>query len=420
MIRPLSPIDKIHLDAMVAVQFAMRVKDSSSIDPLVKKLNKLVVGFHSHIENNSIVTTNADVKTPVFHLPDFKSLADACTYMVNNHHLPYDQALASLGVNKDSIVLNINHIAADGGLIMQLYDTLKNETDVSINDYRIEDQDKVFSKEIKEATNIPPFVGAGPNLTRIHPKDKIGLSLDEKCHYLINKSKANDLQIFNKKTNKLSGLSDSLWSNLILSVSAFNNDFSSQGCSTCVNLRPFMKHSPTFCDTNNFSNLTLSSHATKDTTVLEMMKQIRADFNMRMKSGELFGYLKGMQMSSEAKPIPGIGIQLSNVGRFKLGGPFVDLFLNCTMSSYVTPNNTYVTTYSIEGPKRNDIITSTRYTSSVISDKDMQIITKSIHYGMENIPLNITCGEALERLKDYQYSLEKELDKNRKIASSLE
>ena len=413
MIRDISPIEKIFIPGNTCVQLALKLKSPKLVDPILEKMSKYVLGFHTKIIDDKLVTERQEI--PVFKLPNnFKNLQDACYYMNENHYRPLSDALASVAANKDTIVLNINHIASDGGFMVNLYNALKEDKEFDIPQAMIEEE-KTFHDEIEKATYIPPFVTIDPALTRIKPKDKEYLTNDPMMHHFLMKTDAKNLKVYDPKTKKVKGLTDALWAFIILSASAHNGEFTNKGCSTCVDLRRFIKN-PSFANCNDFANLSVSCEATKDTTIIEMMKRLRADFNKKLNAGDVFGYVKGLR---GGKPLglsmDGLSLELSNVGRFTLGGPFKDMWINLTLRSYTSPTSTSFLNFSIDGNGRNTIYTKMRYPPQSLSDREARSIALSVQHGITNIDLNTTCGEAIDILTDFQRSITSKFEKVQKV-----
>ena len=405
MRRTLTPFEKVYVDYNICMQLGLKVKDSSLIEPILHKLSNCVLGLHSRVEGDKLITEKRK-EIPVFTIPEFKNLNKACNYVSKKHQIPFDYSLASVGVNKDTIILSCNHLAADGKFTNILFDTLKNDSEIVVPN-RITDCDSVFAEEIKSATDLPPFMSNDPTLCRIQVKDKLHRTNSLKMSHFPNCSQATNLQVYDKETGQIHGLSDSFWSNIVLSICAYNNDFSKRALANCCDMRPFMD-SYDYGITNAFADLTIDAQKiTKDSTIKEMMRCVREDFKKKYNKKHLCAYLRTMQVNTESADFPGIAPELSSIGRFQLGGPFTDVWVNCTMSSKLIPKNVPILAFSIDGLGKNEMHTIMRYNKESISKNEISTISKSIHYGMESIPLSTTVGEALDILQNFQQEHEK-------------
>lgn len=412
MIRDIAPFEKFFIKGRCFIQLGVKCKTQKIASSVVERLSKNVLGLHSRCEDMKIICEKQDV--PVYKLPNnFKSMREACLYMAEKHTRPVNQALGSIGANNDTVVLNVNHACGDGGYLLFLYDYLKNNKDY-ILPKTFEPVEKTFAKEMASNNTCPKFVTVDPTLTRIKPRDPLHLNDAAMAQHFVYKSKAEDLKFYNKKEGKLHGLTDNLWSMLILATSAYNGKFDFKSCATCYNLRPYVKNI-NFGNTNTFSSVNVCADADRDTTIGELNHRLRANFNKNIKEGTQFGYLNGVAKGTESgASMPGIGIELSNVGQLKLGGPFTDAWMALTMRSYASPGIISYMTFAIENPEvgRNDIYTQMRYPPQGLSKREAELIVRSVHYGIENFDSSMKCGEAIDKLTDVQRRIWKEYSEN--------
>ena len=409
-----------HAAGSITLQFALKVNNPDLVPETVRKLSKSVFALHAWIDKENLCyDPNTDIS--VFKLPEFKTLEEGCSYMFRQHHLPYSMRLGSIGHNKDTVYLNVNHLAGDGAYFQYLFKQLKEQNSSYFRNLKVDfirSSDEVFKDQIASATHfeLPPFID--PKNSRIIPRDLVGRTKDPVTAVTSRKTDLHNLQVFNKQTGKIHGLTDAQWVFLTLSSCAHNGgDISKQSCSVISDLRSYLKEYD-FSNVNHFANLAVSTNVTKDNTIADMMKAFRADFNRRRATSELFGYLKGPSIPFDLKPPEGVDIELSNVGRFDLSGtPYTDLWLTSHINSACCPNHLATITYSITGNGKNELVSLNRFASEVISVREIDVIARSMHYGLENVPLNTTVGEAVDMLQDFQHNVESEFDRTELIKS---
>ena len=173
-----------------------------------------------------------------------------------------------------------------------------------------------------------------------------------------------------------------------------------------INMRKYMKKAADFSNGAVLSKITLSARgATKDTTIRDLMKMYRSDFNRSLRDGEHFGYLKHYEDKPDMNNcINGIFSILTNVGQFKLDGPFDDVAIST--NTIAKPSNVFPAAsflhYGIIGKGRNEVITKISYEPSVMTRREADLFVNSIRYGLENIDLDKTIAEAMDMIKDYQ------------------
>lgn len=161
---------------------------------------------------------------------------------------------------------------------------------------------------------------------------------------------------------------------------------------------------------NCFSHISTSTHATKDDTVEELMKRMRADFNIKVKQGLHIGELKAMQMSNSYPQIlPGILLDISLIGCFKMEGPFKDVWVQPGVLDVGFAEVLPYFAFSVEKDGENIIHGRIRHSTTACSDIEAQILINSLHYGMENVFPSMKIGEAIDMLKDYQFNLKRKM-----------
>ncbi|EAY07124.1 hypothetical protein TVAG_342880 [Trichomonas vaginalis G3] len=407
--RPLIGWEKLFTSGKAYLQFALSFKNPNDIEKTIIKMNRVVSGLHHATDGKYLYKTLE--KTPVYKLPDdHKSLPELCDYMYNNFTRPKELALASIGANKDTVVLNVNHLACDGMFLRNLFDYLNQDGNESQSATSIISSDDIFDKEIKNYNGfMPPFAGNDSDLTRINPQNPFELHYSATTTMTEVHTDTKDLMTY-KLNGKVKNLTDYYWANVVLAISAFNNKFDKCGLNTCINLRRFLNKSD-FNIANCFSHIRVIANVTKDDTVDTLMRKMRADFNERVSKGEHFAALKAAQSqsnkSSQLAPVPGIPFSLSLIGQFDLDkGKFKDAWGNLKILEDGL-NLVGFLGYSIKKNGVNTISGRLRTASSHFGDGDARIFGNSIMYGMQKVHPSMKIGEAFDMLRDYQLEMKK-------------
>ena len=404
MIKSLSPYDKMFVAANQYMQLAMHVKNESFFDDTLEKLKKIAIGTQLKLIDNKVHMEEMDI--PVFKIPDeVNSLQKACQYMYVNCTRPKDESLASIGINRknNTIVLNSHHLCTDGGACVDIYNGIKDNVGI-VKPKKLENVFDVFKDIIPKATDYPKIDINNPELIRYNPRDKGPHTTIPFTQKVYTKSNAFDFKCYNKKTGKMHGLTDALYTNMMLTASALNGSFSKFGVKTMINMRPYMNRKATFENGAVLSKITLEpKNVTPDTTVQELMNKYRAEFNDCLKKGVHYGYLKHYEDKPDLENvIPGTFMILTNVGQLRLGGPFDDVFIDVhchPVEQFVASSNMH---FAVIDENKNDAISSYSYSPFKMSEREATMMLKSIHYGLENIDLDKTLAEALEMVKEYQ------------------
>lgn len=399
-VRPLEHFDNINRSML---QFGVRISNKQTLDSSLENLIKWVPALHVSTDDKFFYRSNN--KIPVFDIPKFDTLDENLKYMASEHSLPLDQALASIGANDEYIVLNINHGTADGGYLMFLFDALKKgKVDCEIPVF-FDARYDVFRKDIHKMNLL------NGEFTKLMPRDLSKLHYFAKAKAAKATSNVTDFMCYNEKTKKCNGLTDAMWADMILCAAAYNNKFDVMGVGTCIDSRPFCTRND-LATGNMFSYLTVfAKDVTYDTTIEELCRKLRANFNYQYKNkhnlGALYNDLDAEKNLPKCHPLArptgkGAVLELSKMGSFKLEGDFEDVGMSLTMRSDQCPGVMGLLSYGVVGKGMNKLITKNRYCSQNLSDSDANIFTKSLHFALENIPNYLSCGSAIERIQAFQ------------------
>lgn len=405
-IRPATKFEKFFINGQCNIQFAMKIKDQNKLEPIIDKLKKNVIGLQTKTDGEYIYKHND--KIPAYDIPNnITNPRNSCLFMANHFTRPYDQALGSIGANKNTIVLNINHCCADGGYFLHIFENLKNNIEINSPKTFIS-VEKALENEINTSTFDPIFSTVNPKITRIFTKDKSELKNDYWMKHYVKISHANKFFCYDKFTKEMHGLNDAVWASMILASSALKGQMKQTGLSTCINLRPFI-NDLSYEHCNMFSVVPVTpENILPETKISDFMKNLRKVFKQNHDAGAQFGFIKKRQkVDVLPKPLDGTGLEHSSVGRFKLGGIFDDVWISLTMKATAAPGFVSYMIFSVEDGQRNDFITQMRYPPQKITDYDAKKIVESVHFCLENLNKDMTCGDALEKLIHYQKNITK-------------
>ena len=391
--------ERVFTNGYTSVQLALKLKNpSKDLIPILKNLEQNVIGLHTRIINDMLYYD--DSKSPIYTLPNGKSLEECCYYTAKHYMRPTSQALGSLAANDDTIVINLNHAASDGGYLARLYSYLKDGKDISCPKY-IRNIEEELEEEMSRSKLLPYTLLTNPHLTRMVSHDKL-MYTNAHNNSAQGQSKLSNLKIYNDQTGKVKGLTEAFVVNQIFAASAFNGTFDKKGVNINIDIRPFMKN-PDFCLTNAYSYSPIyCDDVTKETTVEEFMKLVRERLNEKIKNREFFSTMETSRRFADKKMPQDIVIDFSNIGQFEVGGLFADVWPCVTRAGSTAKPQICFFTFSVKDKNKNNLYSRVRYSKFNFSENEADLITKSVHYGLENIPLNVTCGKALDIMKEYQ------------------
>lgn len=266
-----------------------------------------------------------------------------------------------------------------------------------------------FEKQINEPNEQCPFIFTDKDLLRIYDskiKGKSTTNYIHACHSHFSVP-ISDLQIYNKTKNKVSNLTEALWTSYILAVSAYNDRFDKTGIVTCIDMRRFLpSHMIGWDICNQYSSINVSANNFDDnSTVKELGSKMRECLNERIERGHHYSFLKSLTSIPDGESIKGIGLELSNIGPMKISGPITDLFFKSSVSDKSTDPLISHSSYSVKTPDKNILHGMFRYKSSIIDDKTANIISKSVEYILKNINVNTSVKESIKMVQEFQNNI---------------
>ncbi|KAH0794241.1 hypothetical protein GPJ56_001844 [Histomonas meleagridis] len=399
--RPITKLDVYDLEASCMIQLAVEFSNKNVMFQVIDNLQKSIIGLHLKTDDKRLIYTPEEVK--VAKIPDnLQTLQEATEWVVKNNTPNYKDRIASLSASDNKVVLNINHAMADGGYFKYIIDHLFYPP--SKTPYFTRLTTDIFSSQISSSPDTVKLWQCDPNLTRIQSKSKLPKVPSSYAKYHTFSSSTYDFKCYNPRTQKCDGLTETFWLSLILSTAAHNGFLDKTvGCCTCVDLRPYLlPHENDFSIGNCFSEITASTPISLNATLRDVGARMREDLMKRNKRGEAFGFLKNIGKPMVDPIIPGVGLEISNVGLIKIKKPIKDVWMSLSMQAKYTEDIVSLMGFSVLGNGRNDTTIRFRYCDSKLADDETKSITNSIEYFFKNISLDKTVGDALDELKYVQ------------------
>ena len=401
MHKALNAAEDYHVKMEITVVFGLKCKSPKFVPNVIEKIKKLCLSTKLKVDNGNFVFTNEEI--PVFRIPNgFKDVKEATNY-VSIHHSPNPKySLATICANDDTVIINSSHACTDGVYMLNLYNTIRDDIECE-SPKAIYNMFDLYKDQIEAAEPYTSIDFINPKLTRFTSKDEKLTTMYAYSSRRCVKSKVRDMKCFDRKLQKPVGLTDALYAYHILSASAYEKKLDKCGVSTCVNLRPYLKTKDTFENTNQFSMIDIvANDVTYDTTIRELMKKTRESYQNHLQKGTIFGCQKPSNEPFDiTKIIPGVRVGVSNVGQFKLGGPFDDVYIERTARNQGIPRVDIIH-FSVIGENRNDLYSQYDFQYDTLTPREIDLLGNSLVYGLENIDLDESCGSALEKIINFQ------------------
>ena len=397
--RNVSFIDKDYFKSGEMVELCMRINKPGKIPEIVDKLSKVVLGFHISTDYERYFYKKREVN-PVM-IPNFEKLDDAALYMFDHHTPNFNDSMATIGVNSDTVVLNISHVIADGGYFQKLLDLISHPEkplpEVPHLPLGIFEnfEKQLYSKDTEQC----PFLYTEPDVTRVKTKQNVRKEdvLPDGAHYHITVP-VEDLSIYNKDTKKVKGLTEAFWTSLILTASAINDNIEKRcGSMTALNMRQFL--SPEKRDQwnigNHYSNLTPCCDLDESITIRELGRRMRENFNYKLSKGMQYSFFTATPPPGFVPPQNKI-VEISNVGPSKIADPIEDVYMKFTFKDTTSMGLITHTNFAVVGHGKNVLHGNICYQSSTFEHKNARIFANDVEFALRNLPLDMTVGKAVE------------------------
>ena len=394
--RKLTAFEQYPLASDCNIQLAFRLATKKDVDEVAKLLQEKAIGCRCGSDGKRIWPLKDHV--PIQTIPNFEKMDEASVYVSVNRKPRPEDGLAVVCVNDDTVVLNTNHMCADGGQFLELNkiilgkSTLPDrhlETPIPVEHAFLDDVLSTFGPPGTESTEIKQdkskYKRPDPEMLVSHFRFVTDFK-SFKC--------------FDKKLNKPVNLTDHLWASLVLSASAHNNEIDKFGAITCVNLRPLVKDL-SLDNATTFAQITQSVPMQDwNETIQSVCKRFRQKFNDSKE--DLFRNIKFGNNDINANYNDNFGLELSNIGTLEAKGPIKDAYIGLTEQERGCCSQVCLLTYTVEKEDRTDWVGQFRYPITRMTPHEASKFSGSIKYFMQNIPLSSTIKEAVTALREYQ------------------
>jgi len=393
-------MDKYYNQSRTMVQLGIKVNDPKLVPEFVEKLKSSVVGLHVSTTPTHFLRQTRD--PPTVSLPENLSIQDCCKFIYENHSPNFSERLASIGANRDTIVLNCGHICADGryliGILQRLLDPKFKPAESSFP----ADVEQIFEKELKTYDQPIEHFFVDPTLTRVLPRRPVTKTYLH-CPYVFLSSPVQEFQCYDARTGRVHGLTEALWTCSVLSANAFNNRISQSGVASCIDMREFTpsaKADWSLC--NYYSNINVSAGLSADQSIRELGSAMRRDFKAKLENGFHYAFFKSLTNEAPGRALPGIGLELSNMGPVKVREPIVDAYIRSSISDQTGEPFLSFSTFSVVNSKSNIWRANVRYRSALIDRRDAEAVAQGALFAMKQLPDTTSVGEAVREIQKFQ------------------
>ena len=409
--RKLTQFERLFFGTKDSVQLVVEFDKPGIVNQAIDNFKKAVTGLYLKTDGVNLISHNDPVK--LTHFPShITNVRDAADWITTENFPNMEKELATLTYNDTMIGVNMYHAIGDGGFLHYLYDHVL-DSNIGNHPQFPSTMDQILSSQYKNATEPKDETG---NITTFPNTVKLELNHQQNARYYQFNIPADQLAIYDKSTKKVKGLTESMWLNLYLSMTAVNGTQNQIGISTCVDIRQFI---PRNINNNplSFGNLyTLincvcpKEKLSMDMTLGEIGKLMRENFSKKVvPNGEIFGALRNAMTYGFPPPTDitqDVFGMISNVGQFKVKKPIKNLQVQQMCPGDICSTHICLMSFSKVFNDLNQINCRIRYSPQSISDYTAEIMCKLMEHGMREIPFSTSLKDALKEIKDFQRSIQ--------------
>jgi hypothetical protein len=261
--------------------------------------------------------------------------------------------------------------------------------------------DLAFSDEIAGLSKdrIERYIAEGDRISWL-PRSKTVDPGAKWCGYVVEDMQPEQLLCYNKETRSIKGLTEALWSALVLPFIA-STGCGKIGCATCYDLRPYV---PWKAVGNIYAALPVVCGRVGDDTMTleEVGQEMRKDFRMKVKNKDYILPLKTLYAEYAPGPNRRLTPQYSSMGIIRLEDPVIDLLGGGMSSAKGNKGTIIVLNQTLKTKEGLTVSNRLQYSPAVLNKKDATRLLRSIGYVLRSIPQQTRLREAIDELKKFQ------------------
>lgn len=408
----------------------LTISNPKYVPSIIDQIQQRTMGLRIKYDGKNLVS---GVPTPkVVKIPDsIKDLHSAATWMRENQGITKETSLGTFGANDNFVIMNMCHCMADGKFATLLAEELSQDDIPNIKPLEgiPIDVSQYFKKQMSENREIIPYCASNPNISRFVSK----VQNPVKSRFVNSKQfrfPLKDLVCYqNGKVNKLF---EHQCMAAAISFAAMTNNKNNyyMRCSIPVNIRvcddynqQYLKNyfENKFKDEKDYNRiaaykkyafanfvgeLDIFTKAYSSEKVSDVYKRLRNAYNKNYNDGYHFKFLSLMNRlqtdTSIATEFPdGGGIEISMIGKMKVGDRIKDLVLDSIVDGDLLSKWLAFVTYSLETDKEKYFSGFFNYMAGDASHEEAERIVKGFTFSLQNIEPNTKIGDAIEYVRKH-------------------
>lgn len=413
------------------VQFSIRVNKQESIKKIVNNFQKILFGLRLKVDNNHYsIASEESINDSIIKLPMWiQDCREACHWIEQFHTSPITDRLTTIAFNDNVIAINTNHIAADGGFVINainhaldndILDAFPSDQSLSREEKIVPIQDSVaFKAEIERAEKNKPNIHSNKKFTsfpfdvndsHLVKKEPIQIHFDDEIPF-------EELTCYDTKLKKPKYMNEFLWTAVTMNLNAMAKNFEGHSYKRQPLSLPIIVDTRKFADdqskinwrnTNCISTVNLSVNPKDDMTLTDIFKLFKKDLNDNIKD-KVFYWINNGNFICEDGRATG---RNSGIGQVTLCPPIVDFFMQSSVKiakelefKRIDGIGFNLFSFSKISSKKKVFCPTIYFDNSISLLRETMVLKNAFKHFITKIPVDTKYKEALNEIQNFQKEL---------------
>lgn len=392
----------------LVMHIVLEFDSSESVQKAIEKVLSCSNAFHT---KGIVFWGESTSPVTIQKLPStLATLQDVANYMHKEYPLKISEKMGVIACDDRRLALSIIHGAGDGDYCLRFVEHLCHPDEHWEMPKCPRSAEEEFKDKIDNQPKTTVFCAADANLSRLISNNKD----DQNNRYFGNyyfTLPVNQIRGFSEEDGNVHQISETMWTSLLLANAAFSKETFSEthfSISTVYNLRRLVtKDDADLSRQNYIASMPVTAHPLESTTISELGKMMRDDFQKGLDEGRLFSHMKTV-WEAVYRPwrnpnAPGIGIEMSSMGKMKVSGPVKDAFVTLICDDKKDVGSVSFLTYTIENENKDNektFVGQMQYNTGEISPKEIELFSKYVIHAMTKFNESMTVGDAINELRN--------------------
>ena len=380
------------------IQMAIKVKNPSLIEIYAKKFFSFCTPFHINANHENMTLHLKYKENKIIKMPEeIDSLDSAIEWSLEKAHPNPANNIATLSVNSKIMVYNVNHAFCDGAMFKQIFQELQNP---NFEEPKLNLPLTFFSTYIDRIKSSEPHILSpkNPNFTHFKPiKEENSSYSDEKLIMVF--SELNAKEVFNYENGHIHQLTAILTASMILAAKALSDYNDGYGVQAAIDVRRYMNDNIKKSWDLNFHAGNIGIYCEEPKTIKDLIDGLDNKLKEEIECEEWLNHthylLLPLLNPGDKRYINfkeyGLGLYLTQMGKFKSNGDISDLMINVNQENNV--DCIVLQSYSFINENKNILKNHIIYRRTGITDILAKRYLSLINYCLKNFKIDLEIDE---------------------------